>query len=143
MGPNSEGAIPEENITRLNAIGKWLDVNGEAIYGTQRSGLSPAWGEVVRKDGEKNTVLYLCVYDWPQGGKLQLDSKLKVKSAQMLAGGTPVKFSASGNGIAFDLPTQAPDPIASVIKLELRGKLPAVVLSSNTAKYFEIVDQKD
>lgn len=34
VGPKSDGTIPEEDREILLAIGKWLDVNGEAVYGT-------------------------------------------------------------------------------------------------------------
>ena len=35
IGPRSDGTIPEEQQQLLLSIGKWLDVNGEAIYGTR------------------------------------------------------------------------------------------------------------
>jgi alpha-L-fucosidase len=34
IGPKADGTIPDEARTRLEAIGAWLKVNGEAIYGT-------------------------------------------------------------------------------------------------------------
>jgi alpha-L-fucosidase len=35
IGPRPDGIIPEEAQQRLLEIGKWLDVNGEAIYATR------------------------------------------------------------------------------------------------------------
>ncbi|KIC92675.1 alpha-L-fucosidase [Flavihumibacter solisilvae] len=35
IGPRPDGSIPEEAKDRLLGIGKWLQVNGEAIYGTR------------------------------------------------------------------------------------------------------------
>jgi len=35
IGPKSDGTIPEEQQQLLLAMGKWLDVNGQAIYGTR------------------------------------------------------------------------------------------------------------
>ena len=35
IGPDAEGAIPQPSIERLQAMGAWLDLNGESIYGTQ------------------------------------------------------------------------------------------------------------
>lgn len=35
IGPRSDGTIPEQAEQLLRAVGAWLSVNGEAIYGTQ------------------------------------------------------------------------------------------------------------
>ena len=34
LSPTADGTIPKEQQDVLLTIGKWLDVNGEAIYGT-------------------------------------------------------------------------------------------------------------
>ncbi len=34
VGPKADGSIPEEVQERLLGLGRWLEVNGEAIYGT-------------------------------------------------------------------------------------------------------------
>lgn len=34
IGPRSDGTIPEEQQQLLLSVGKWLEINGEAIYGT-------------------------------------------------------------------------------------------------------------
>lgn len=35
IGPRADGTIPEEQLDRLQAMGRWLKLNGEAIYGTR------------------------------------------------------------------------------------------------------------
>jgi alpha-L-fucosidase len=35
VGPKADGTIPEAERDMLLALGKWLDVNGEAVYGTR------------------------------------------------------------------------------------------------------------
>jgi alpha-L-fucosidase len=35
IGPRADGTIPEAEVRLLEEIGAWLDVNGEAIYGTR------------------------------------------------------------------------------------------------------------
>jgi alpha-L-fucosidase len=35
IGPDSKGNVPPIEVQRLRQVGKWLDVNGDAIYGTQ------------------------------------------------------------------------------------------------------------
>jgi alpha-L-fucosidase len=36
IGPTGEGVVPSQSVYNLKAVGKWLKMNGEAIYGTQR-----------------------------------------------------------------------------------------------------------
>ena len=37
IGPKADGTIPQPSVKRLGAIGAWMDVNGDAIYGTSAS----------------------------------------------------------------------------------------------------------
>ena len=60
----------------------------------------------------------------------------------LLADGTKLKFTKTPGGITIQVPTQAPDKIATVVRLELKEKLPAIQLISNTAKAFEIADDE-
>jgi alpha-L-fucosidase len=36
IGPDGSGYIPEESIELLHEVGRWMELNGEAIYGTSR-----------------------------------------------------------------------------------------------------------
>ena len=50
VGPTSEGLIPQPSVERLAEIGRWMKVNGEAIYGTAASPIEdPANGAAARK----------------------------------------------------------------------------------------------
>jgi alpha-L-fucosidase len=118
VGPTAEGLIPAPSVERLADMGRWMKVNAEAIYG---SGASPfteqlPWGRATRKDGK----LYLHVFDWPADGRLLvpvIDGK--VTSARLLAGGSSVEVTQAADGLTLKLPAKAPDPIASVIALDL------------------------
>jgi alpha-L-fucosidase len=35
IGPRPDGTLPQVAVARLDAIGRWMDVNGEAIHGTR------------------------------------------------------------------------------------------------------------
>lgn len=35
VGPQRDGQLPAEAVKRMEEIGRWMDVNGEAIYGTR------------------------------------------------------------------------------------------------------------
>ncbi|MFN0014215.1 MAG: alpha-L-fucosidase [Saprospiraceae bacterium] len=45
IGPDAYGKIPPIMQERLLEIGKWMDVNGEAIYGTRRWRIPSQWSE--------------------------------------------------------------------------------------------------
>jgi alpha-L-fucosidase len=45
IGPDADGTIPVIMEQRLAEIGAWLDVNGEAIYGTRPFAVSKQWSE--------------------------------------------------------------------------------------------------
>ncbi len=35
VGPKADGAMTEESLVRLQAIGEWIQINGEGVYGTR------------------------------------------------------------------------------------------------------------
>ncbi len=116
VGPTPEGTIQPEFEQRLFEIGKWLEVNGESIYGSTYGPLQDLpFGRMTAKG--KN--LYLHVFDWPTNGKLTLsDLATRVSGARLLKGDKPVRFTQKGNQLTLELPGPAPDPHASVIRLE-------------------------
>jgi alpha-L-fucosidase len=87
VGPDATGLIPQPSVERLKEVGKWMKVNGEAIYGTQANPFSETmWGRVTQKQNGKNTKLFLHIFDWPTDGKIALYGlQNKVKKAYALA----------------------------------------------------------
>lgn len=140
VGPDPYGEIPAEARQCLDEVGRWLAANGEAVYGTRRSNIATEWGACIRKDNGRNTTLYLCVFDRPESGKISLNTSLGGRRATMLADGSPLKFSSRKGVTEIVLPEKLTDPVATVIKLELKGRLPQEKLVSNSEKVFKIVD---
>ena len=117
VGPTAEGVIPAPSVERLQAMGAWLAVNGEAIYGAKASPFAkPAWGRYTLKGGD----IYAHVFEWPQDGRLLVHKRAKVQKASLLGGsGEALTIEASDTGDVIMLPNEAPDPIATVIKLKV------------------------
>ena len=65
----ADGTVPEESVTRLQEMGRWLEVNGESIYGASASPIDkPEWGRVTFNPHEG--LVYLHVLEWPSDGIL-------------------------------------------------------------------------
>ena len=125
VGPTAEGEFPPESVEILSKMGDWMKINGESIYGTKASpwGLFP-WGRCTIKENRKGTSLYFSVFDWPKDGKLTLSEfKNNISSATLIANGSKVRTQKEDNGsMILYLPDEAPDTLATVIKVILKGK---------------------
>ncbi len=114
VGPTAEGVIPEESVARLQDMGRWMEINGEAIYGAEASPYErPSWGRYTKK-GE---VLYAHVFDWPSNRQLVLPALPDAKTAILLSDGSSLPLSQSSGQTQISLPAQAPDRIATVIAI--------------------------
>jgi alpha-L-fucosidase len=124
VGPTSEGLIPDPSIERLREIGRWMDVNGAAIYGTTASPFENLkWGRCTKKVTDNGATLYLHVFDWPADGKLLVPGlKNRVSGATLLAGGKSLTTAQSADGVIVTVPKDAPDKISSTVVLKIDGK---------------------
>jgi len=123
VGPTAEGLIPAPSVERLAAIGEWMKVNSESIYGTTASPIGEVpWGRCTAKSGK----LYLHVFDWPTNGQLEVTGvKNKVKKAYLLADKKQAKLHvicvmrAGSEKVVITIPSKAPDSVDTVIVLEI------------------------
>src|SRR5687767_12762074 len=130
IGPKADGTFPQESIDRLKAIGKWMKVNGESIYGTEASPFEHiAWGRVTQKKVGENTRLYLHVFDLPNFGGIALNGlENEILNASLLATGEKVPFTKKDNMISLQVPPIAPandfpkNPINTVFVLDIKGR---------------------
>jgi len=123
IGPMGTGAFDPKDAAILEGIGTWMKVNGESIHGTTATPLPvQAWGESTRK----GNTLYLHVLSWPAGGRLVIGGlKSKVLKASVLADPkrAPLKVEALGElDVLVRAPERAPDPVDTVIAVELDGE---------------------
>ncbi len=117
VGPMPDGIIQPEFETRLLAIGDWLKVNGDAIYGTTYGPLqSLPFGRMTAK----GKTLYLHIFDMPKD-TIELDGlKVRVASIKALDGNAAVKFTQSGGKLSIPVAGIKRDPHATVLALATR-----------------------
>ncbi len=114
VGPQPDGMIQPEFQERLRAIGDWITVNGDAIYGTT---YGPIQGEQAYRTTARDNNLYIHIMDWPAASMQLASIKSKVLSARLLANNQPLRFEQTESGVQITLPSQAPDKNVSVIAL--------------------------
>lgn len=136
VGPNAEGEFPQESIERLQKIGAWMKKNGESIYGTKGSPFKQfSWGRCTQKQTKDGTVLYFSIFDWPKNGILELpELNNKVVSARILETGKSVRTKSASNGLVIKIPAKAINPIATVIRVEVKGQIKSDKFAAPTTK---------
>ena len=139
VGPDGEGVVPQPSQDMLRAVGRWLKVNGEAIYGAGRSPFGAEFGsfDPSRKDGKGQPVfaptqdwrcttgpgrLYVHFFKWP-GETFTLPAVTgKVVKAMLLAApDVAVGVRQTADGVSLSLPARAPDAVASVLRLDMES----------------------
>jgi alpha-L-fucosidase len=147
VGPTSEGLIPEPSVERLKAIGRWMRVNGGAIYATQASPFkSLPWGRCTRKGIPGGTRLFLHVFDWPKDGKLSVPGiSNKAKKAYLLSdpNQTPLEVVRRDDALVLSVPSSAPDSVASVVMLDVKGEPDVTDSPEISAEFDAFVDSLD
>jgi alpha-L-fucosidase len=138
VGPDSEGLIPAPSVERLQAVGRWMKVNGPAIYGATASPFrSLPWGRCTQKTSSGGATLYLHVFRWPRDGKLAVPGlQNKVAKSYLLtaSGRQPLAAESGPDGWTVSVPAEAPDPISSTVVLQIKGA-PEVVQAMLSQDY--------
>lgn len=123
IGPKADGTLPEEQVRPLLEVGKWLETNGEAIYGTR------CWKQQVGKtaDGQevrytvKPDALYVSVFtqELPQSVQIQ-DLQIPENAlVQLLGTGKYLNWTQEGADLKICVPADASQEPVMVFKVIL------------------------
>jgi len=118
VGPTAEGVIPQPSVDRLLAMGEWLEVNGEAVYGTVPGPIQGvSWCRSTAKPGK----VYLHVFDWPEGGRITVSGLGQVDGAYLLSDASQASLPVEQHGdeVTIAGPAKAPDAIDTVLVLSM------------------------
>jgi alpha-L-fucosidase len=129
VGPDAKGRIPKASAEILEAVGRWMDENGESIYGCGAAGMDkPEWGRFTRRGG----ALYAHILESQAGGLCLPNLAGKIKQLRRLADGSEIKIGSYWNlteygehaffflnGGSFDN-YPLPDPADTVVEITLQ-----------------------
>jgi len=117
VGPSADGTLQQPIIDRLNEIGAWMKLNGEAIYNTRSTGIYQDGKTFFTqsKDGKKMFALVLLSDKTPAPSTVEWTGNIPVKKSviTLLQTGQKLKWSLNDGKVNVVLPKNLkPSPIA-------------------------------
>jgi alpha-L-fucosidase len=118
VGPTPQGTIQPEFVERLQAMGKWLNVYGDSIYGTT---YGPLQNLPFGKTTAKGQLVYLHVFDWPSNSQLEVPGlQGRVAQITVLGDKRKLRFRQNDDKLIIYVPASAPDSSDSVLQIVTR-----------------------
>ena len=140
VGPTSEGVIPRDSQDNLRAVGKWLKVYGEAVYGAGRSPFGEEFGEFSKTKDHTGKEVFLARNDWrcttkpgklyftlfniPRDGMIDLPNfKNQITKAYIVGDPSqaPITIDETNGVRVAQVTRNGPNAIAYTICLEING----------------------
>lgn len=117
IGPRPDGKLPDQAVERLKHIGKFMQANGETIYGTRGGIVLPQeWGVTT----QKGKTLYIHILNKVDGGELFLPlTGQTITKVTMHSDGTKLKFKRDKEGIRISLP-ELPETVDCILTATLK-----------------------
>lgn len=145
VGPKADGTFPEESIQRLKEIGSWMQVNGEAIYGSTRWRTAKEGPTEIDMAGtahreehgfqanftaedlwftKKGDHLFVISFKWPENDEVVISSLNKqddIENIWLLGNDNALKWKKTQNQVSVDLSNQnQTTPYGYVLKIQLK-----------------------
>ena len=139
VGPTAEGIIPQASQDILRTAGRWLKVNGEAVYGAGISPFGEEYGEPSSRGAKdvRGQPLFLVQTEWrvtSKPGKLYFTffneprapfvipaMKNRITRAYRLADKAPIELKTENGRTSFNMERPMLDPMATVVVVEYEG----------------------
>ncbi|MCY4020040.1 MAG: alpha-L-fucosidase [Chloroflexi bacterium] len=123
VGPRADGSIPENQASRLRALGAWLDRNGEAIFDTRpwrRADGKTSQGLDLRFTAT-DEALYATLLGSPSESEVSIEGLEAPPGArvQLLGHDADLTWRQSGADLAIQLPQDL--PLAQAHSLKISG----------------------
>lgn len=141
--PTAEGEIPQGVVDRLLEIGAWLDLNGEAIYGTRpwtifgEGPMEIVEGHLSENENNdataedirfttKGDVLYAILMDWPEDGVSRIKSlgteaglfDKDIKNISLLGSNEKITWDMAAEALTVNLPNTNDGSHSFVLRIE-------------------------
>ena len=105
VGPSPDGELPAPALERMKEIGQWMQINGEALYGTRPIPPYKVGQVCLTRKGEK---LYaICLAEEGQTGmpeRIQIPPVKAAKSVTLLGSKTAVEWTVTPEGLSISVP---------------------------------------
>jgi alpha-L-fucosidase len=139
VGPTAEGVIPQVSQDILRTVGRWLQANGEAVYGASPTPFGEELGEPSAKGFKdvrgdqliyqqiqwrvttKPGKLYITFFDEPRAPFAIPAMKNRITKAYRLADKAPVDMKTENGRTSLILERPIFDPMATVVVVEFDG----------------------
>lgn len=124
VGPDSDGRLPEPALARMEEIGAWMSINGEALYDTRPTPPYKIGNTCLTKKGDTIYAIYLA----PEGqdalpAEIALPGIAQVGAVRLLGSDAPVTSIVSETGLILRVPDEArtSPPCKHAWSFELNG----------------------
>ena len=103
VGPSPKGELPPTAVERMHEIGKWMKINGEAIYGTRP--FYPYCDGKVRYTQRNGRVyaIYLLNEGERMPRSIAINADLGKKKAKILGSNAKVKLKKTDDGYLINI----------------------------------------